>query len=88
MAEPGPAGELDSPKPELSLKEGSVGKIDRREWEIFTQLREKSPYRLPAFGDYAVQHPQPPLDGGGPGMRANIRYTVKGQCWLPAARAW
>ena len=61
------------------VKEGSVGKIDRREWEIFTQLREKSPYRLPAFGDYAVQHPQPPLDGGGPGMRANIRYTVKGQ---------
>jgi hypothetical protein len=31
---------------------------------------------MPAFGDYAVQHPHPPHDGGGNNGRANIRYTV------------
>jgi hypothetical protein len=57
------------------IKEGTVGALPRREWEVWTQLREESLTRMPAFGDYAVQSPQPP-NGGGPGMRANIRYTT------------
>jgi Beta protein len=55
------------------IKEGAVGTLPRREWEVWTQLREEGLARMPAFGDYAVQSPQPP-NGGGPGMRANIRY--------------
>ena len=34
---------------------------------------------MPSFGDYAIQHPRPPHDGGGPGMRATIRYTANGE---------
>jgi hypothetical protein len=32
---------------------------------------------MPAFGDYAIQNPEPPADDvGGNTMRANIRYTT------------
>lgn len=58
------------------VTQGTVGSIPRREWELWSKLRERKLGRMPAFGDYAVQHPDPPLDGGGPGMRASIRYTV------------
>ena len=61
------------------VTQGTVGSIPRREWELWSKLRERELGRMPAFGDYAVQHPDPPLDGGGPGMRANIRYTVAEQ---------
>jgi hypothetical protein len=65
------------PKTLGCIKEGTVGSLPRREWEIWNQLADLDLPRLPAFGDYAVQHPHPPHDGGGPGMRANIRYTTK-----------
>jgi hypothetical protein len=57
------------------IKEGTMGSLPRREWDLWTQLRAVGLARTPWFGDYAIQSPLPP-DGGGPGMRANIRYTV------------
>lgn len=65
------------------VDEGTVGELPRREWDIWTQLASRDLTRLPAFGDYAVQHPHPPEDGGGPGMRANIRYTVEDVTLIP-----
>ena len=58
------------------IKAGSLGEIPRREWELWTKLRNRGLTRVPIFGDFAVQHPLAPYDGGGPGMRANIRYTL------------
>lgn len=65
------------PKMMGAIKEGSVGTIPRREWELWLELRSLGMKRLPAFGDYAVQHPHPPYDAAGGGQgRANIRYTA------------
>jgi Beta protein len=61
------------------VKEGTIGEIARREWELWSELLAGEPPRMPAYGDYAVQHPRPPMDPGGPGMRANIRYTADGR---------
>lgn len=59
------------------IKEDTLGPLQRREWDLWVELaRTDSLKRIPAFGDYAIQHPHPPLDGG-PGMRANIRYTTR-----------
>lgn len=58
------------------IAEGTVGSLARREWELWRDLSQRGLSRLPAFGDYAVQHPRPPEESGGPGMRANIRYTT------------
>jgi hypothetical protein len=55
-------------------EEGGITEVPRHEWLLWKQLQALKPKRLPTFGDYAVQHPVPPA-GGGPGMRANIRYT-------------
>jgi hypothetical protein len=60
------------------IAEGTVGELRRREWELWSDLKRIAPQRMPAYGDYVVQHPYPPQDesGGGPNMRANIRYTA------------
>jgi len=58
------------------IKEGSLGMIPRQEWEIWAALGGRVA-RLITFGDYAVQHSRPPHEDGGPGMRANIRYTTE-----------
>ncbi len=65
------------------VDEGTLGELPRREWDIWTQLAASGLPRLPAFGDYAIQHPHPPEEGGGPGMRANIRYTVDTVTLIP-----
>jgi hypothetical protein len=57
------------------VPEGTVGEIKRHEWDVWTGLSKIGLKRLPAFGDYAIQHPTPPQDGGG-SPRANIRYTT------------
>ena len=61
------------------IAEGTVGELRRREWELWSALRRIPPQRLPTYGDYVIQHPHPPQDdsGGGPNMRANIRYTTE-----------
>jgi hypothetical protein len=61
------------------IPEGEIGTLPRREWELWSALSDADLRlnRLPSYGDYAIQHPKPPQDGGGPGMRANIRYTTK-----------
>ena len=62
-----------------TIAEGGVGEIPRREWQLWSALKRTPPQRLPTYGDYVVQHPHPPQDesGGGPNMRANIRYTTE-----------
>lgn len=57
------------------VNEGTLGSLPRREWHLWGELHEKGLARMPAYGDYAIQNPLPPK-GGGPGMRANIRYTT------------
>ena len=65
------------PKMMSCVKEGTLGAIPRREWELWSQLVDYGLNRVPAFGDYAVQHPEPPADnGGGNTRRANVRYTT------------
>jgi hypothetical protein len=61
------------------IDEGTVDSLPRKEWELWTELQERDLDRMPAFGDYGIQNPHPPHDGGGPGMRANIRYTANGK---------
>lgn len=60
------------------VNEGTIGRLPRHEWEIWCALRKLQLPRLPTYGDYAVQHPDPPEQDQqtGPGMRANIRYTL------------
>jgi hypothetical protein len=69
------------------IKENSIGEIPRTELEIWRGLREAGLSRPIAFGDYAVQHPHPPADKGGPGMRADIRYTVADRVIVPRGQA-
>jgi hypothetical protein len=70
------------PSTMASISEGHIEPLARREWDLWTEVRDHIRAEsglAPAFGDYAVQHPKPPLEGGGgPGMRANIRYTTGG----------
>jgi hypothetical protein len=58
------------------IDEGTIGSLDRQEWRLWTELNSRVVTRMPTFGDFAVQHPYPPHEDGGPGMRCNIRYTV------------
>lgn len=69
------------------VQEGTVGRLPRREWDLWCALRAGEPRRLPTYGDYAVQHPDPPWEGeeSGPGMRANIRYTLDDVTIVPRA---
>jgi hypothetical protein len=70
------------------VQEGTVGRLPRREWELWSALRANGAIRLPTYGDYAVQHPEPPSDGesSGPGMRANVRYTLDNETVVPRGR--
>lgn len=68
------------------VDEGSVGSLPRKEWELWSQLQDCELDRMPAFGDYVIQNPHPPHDGGGPGMRANIRYTSNGETLVARGR--
>jgi len=71
------------PKMMSCVAEGSVGSLPRREWELWTQLEGCGLDRMPTFGDYAIQHPHPPLEEtGGSSMRANIRYTAEAETFV------
>lgn len=61
------------------VEQGTVGAIPRREWDLWLALGASGIGRVPAFGDYAVQHPYPPHDSTGNNGRANIRYTAGNQ---------
>jgi len=67
------------------LQEG-FNYVERKEWKVWkhivTALKERVP-RLPTFGDYAVQHPEPPELPPFIRMTANIRYTTDNH-WLIA----
>lgn len=75
------------PKMLSGVKEGSLGSIARREWELWSDLAHAGLERIPAFGDYAVQHPDPPLDDiGANTVRANVRYTAAGETLVARGR--
>jgi hypothetical protein len=69
------------------VDEGTLGRLPRREWDLWMALRMAGLDQMPTYGDYAVQHPTPPMDGesGGPSLRANIRYTVDDVTLVPRA---
>ncbi len=70
------------------VAEATIGELPRREWNLWSALRRSQSGRLPTFGDYVIQHPDPPHgdDPGGPSMRANIRYTVNSTTLVARAR--
>ncbi|MGH3260918.1 MAG: beta family protein, partial [Trebonia sp.] len=69
---------------------GTVGRLPRKEWLLWRAVRGSRISRVPTFGDYAVQHPEPPLDvaeGQVPhGIRAAIRYTHETETVIPRAK--
>jgi hypothetical protein len=69
------------------VKEGTVGTIPRREWVLWSKLARADLPRVPAFGDYAIQNPEPPADDvAGNTMRANIRYTATSETIVARGR--
>ena len=72
------------------VEAGTVGRLPRTEWLLWLALRRSSVSRIPTYGDYAVQHPEPPLDmaeGQVPhGIRAAIRYTHDKVTVIPRAK--
>ncbi len=73
------------------VQAGTVGRLPRKEWLLWCALRRSQVARLPTYGDYAVQHPEPPLDaaeGQVPlGIRGAIRYTHETVTVIPRAKA-
>ena len=73
------------------VQAGTVGRIPRREWDLFQAVLDQQPVQPVTFGDYAIQHPEPPLemeDGKVPhGIRAAIRYTHETETIVPRAKA-
>ena len=69
------------------VAEGTIGRLPRREWDLWLALAALDSDRQPTFGDYAVQHPDPPLEDqpSGPGQRANLRYTIDDATLVPRA---
>jgi len=69
---------------------GTVGHLPRNEWLLWNALRDSQISRVPTFGDYAVQNPDPPLEmaeGQVPhGIRAAIRYTHDEVTVIPRAK--
>ncbi len=72
------------------VEAGTVGRLPRKEWLLWLALRDAGISRMPTYGDYAVQHPEPPVDvaeGQGPlGIRAAIRYTHETVTVIPRAK--
>jgi hypothetical protein len=72
------------------VEAGTVGRIPRKEWLLWQAVRSLSISRVPTYGDYTVQHPEPPLDmadGQVPhGIRAAIRYTHETETVIPRAK--
>jgi Beta protein len=66
------------------VPEGGNGFIERREWQLWSAL-PKPVREILDFGDYGIQHPTPPKTSG-PGMRANIRYSVDGRHFIVRGR--
>ncbi len=65
------------------VPEGKLGWLPRYEWQLW---REFNSNQKIVFGDYCVQHPKPPQEKAGLGMRANIRYTT--DSGVLVARGW
>lgn len=66
------------------VPEGENGFIERREWQLWRSLSSEV-HDILDFGDYGIQHPRPPKDSG-PGMRANIRYSIDDQHFVVRGR--
>lgn len=72
------------PQSLMKVKPNVPHKFTRAEWQVwetFASGRKKVP-RLPTFGDYSINHPEPSeVDPRLMMMTANLRYTIE-QEWL------
>lgn len=62
-----------------------VANLPRLEWQVWRLLTSSPDHRLPSFGDYCVQHPDPMSDFDPRFMQsaAQLRYTIP-QHWFVA----
>jgi hypothetical protein len=69
------------------VAEGTIGRLARREWDLWRSVTALDFGRHITYGDYAVQNPNPPLEDqpSGPGQRANLRYTIDDATLVPRA---
>lgn len=76
------------PRGTAEVGRNSTAEIPRGEWAVWRQLRETSGIRVPTFGDYLVQHPDPFSDYDPRFMdtAAQLRYTTA-TAWFVARGA-
>ena len=68
----------------MGLPPSDSSKITRSEWKLWRAVRDSLPtgVRRPAFGDYAISHPEPSeVDPRIMRPSASVRYTSRGY-WL------
>jgi hypothetical protein len=59
-----------------AFPKGFLSDLYRQEWFLWQDLLNNSRLRrIPTFSDYAIQHPDPPIDLGGRAY-ANVRYST------------
>ena len=73
------------------VEAGTIGRRPRTEWLLWLALRHSKVSRVPTYGDFSIQNPDPPLDAADGqiplGMRGAIRYTHETVTVIPRARA-
>jgi hypothetical protein len=76
------------PKDLTSLDPDSQGRFPRLDWRLWERLRARDLPRHPAFGDYAIAHPEL-LDSDPRTLRptASIRYSTP-EYWRIVKRRW
>jgi hypothetical protein len=70
------------PRDLSAIPRDAIDAIPRKDWEVWNHVLSSSSGRKPSFGDYAIQHPEPPeIDPRIMRMSASIRYTADTE-WL------
>lgn len=71
------------PSATSDLGADTTSELLRSEWSVWRLLRDDAGHRMPSFGDYCVQHPDPFSDFDPRFMQsaAQLRYTIAGH-WL------
>ncbi|MDE3113007.1 MAG: beta family protein [Chloroflexota bacterium] len=59
-----------------AMPEYTVRELKRLEWDLWSDVEASGQTRRPTYGDYLIQHPQPPM-AEAVRMKANIRYSTR-----------